>query len=128
MAALRRVDVGVCSQRPRFNREPSVECSASLTSSLPRKVEATAPLSRMCELHHEPILNKEIEHFKKQEEGMGSLSGGLMNLGVVVNVLGGEGTRPVPASNGAAVLVAVSSLLGLPERVCTGGFCCQADL
>ena len=51
-----------------------------------------------------------------------------MNLGVVVNVLGGEGTRPVPASNGAAVFVVVSSLLGLPEWVCNTTFCCQADL
>ena len=56
------------------------------------------------------------------------VSWGANDLGVVVNVLGGEGTRPVPAAYGAAVFVVVTSLLGLPERVCTGGFCCQADL
>ena len=79
-------------------------------------------LYRVGELHHEPIPVHTISLAPLDEQPRYQrYRGG--SLRVVVNVLGGEGTRPVPASNGAAVFVVV---LGLPEWVCT--FCCQADL
>ena len=84
-------------------------------------------LYRVGELHHEPIPVHTISLAPLDEQPRYQrYRGG--SLRVVVNVLGGEGTRPVPASNGAAVFVVISSLLGLPEWVCNTTFCCQADL